>query len=292
MGRRRNEGTGRVVTERRIALLGDPVVHSVSPAMQRAAFDAAGLRWRYETVTVPEGRLEDAWHRLRADEDLAGLNVTIPHKERIAPLLDRLEGAAARWRTVNTVAFLGGTSIGLSTDGAGFLAALGAADPSPRTRAVVLGAGGAARAVAAALREKGSAVVVLGRNAGAGGRLAEELGVSFEPWNTADPASLRRALAGADLLVNATPIGTGDPTSCPVPDDVKLEPTVTVVDLVYRPRRTALLRRAQDRGCRTVEGVEMLIEQGALSFQAWTGLAAPLPAMRAAAHVALNGQAG
>jgi shikimate dehydrogenase len=277
---------------RRVALIGDPVVHSVSPAMQRAAFAAASLPWRFEAVTVPEDRLDDAWRRLRAEDDLAGLNVTIPHKERIAPLLDRLEGDAARWHTVNTVRFEGDLAVGVSTDGLGFITALRAADPGAREHAVVLGTGGAARAVAAALREEGSVVLVLGRNVVAGARLAGELGASFEHWTTKDAAPLRHALTGADLLVNATPVGTGDPSACPIPDEVELEPTITVVDLVYRPRRTALLRRAKDRGCRTMEGVEMLIEQGALSFEAWTGLAAPVPAMRAAAHAALNGQAG
>jgi shikimate dehydrogenase len=280
------------MTERRVALIGDPVVHSVSPAMQAAAFEAAGLPWRYEALTVSEARLGEAWQRLRADGALAGLNVTIPHKERVASLVDRLEGDAARWRTVNTVRFDGEVAVGVSTDGAGFITALRAVDPAPRRRAVILGTGGAARAVAAALRELDSAVLVLGRNAGAGARLVAELGVAFVSWNSEDASPLRDALAGADLLVHATPVGTGDPSASPIPDHVELDPAVTVADLVYRPRRTALLRLAQERGCRTVEGVEMLIEQGALSFQTWTGLAAPVAAMRLAAHAALNGQAG
>ena len=273
-----------------IALIGDPVARSLSPKMQRAAFRAMGLDWRYEAITVRSDQLDRTWRRLRESGDCSGLNVTIPHKERIIGLLDRLDGAARRAGSVNTVLLDGGAAVGLSTDGDGFLAALRAADPGPHRRAVLLGTGGAARAVAAALHDAESEVTVLGRNERAGARLSADLGVRFLRW-TGDAGLIRRVLHAADLLLNATPVGAGDPTASLLPPDVELDPALTVVDLVYRPRRTALLRTAQERGCTTVEGIEMLIEQGGLSFTAWTGLDAPISEMRAAAYAALDDQA-
>jgi shikimate dehydrogenase len=274
----------------RVLLIGDPVGHSVSPAMQRAAFQAAGLDWRYEAVRISAGNLGRSWARLRTDPALAGLNVTIPHKEAVIPLLDRVDPGAQASGSVNAVAFESGRAVGHSTDGVGFLSALARVDGRARRRAVVLGTGGAARAVAAALRELGSHVTVVGRNSAAGKRLANDLGVAFTPLGSSD--ALEGALDGADLLANATPVGTGDPEASPLPPDVELQPETTVFDLVYRPRRTALLERAAATGCRTVEGIEMLIEQGARSFELWTALAAPVEAMRAAANAALNGRAG
>jgi shikimate dehydrogenase len=271
---------------RTVALIGDPVAHSVSPAMQRAAFAAAGLDWSYVPIRVGRDELDDAWPGLVAD--LAGLNVTIPLKEAVIPLLDRLQPAARAAVSVNTVMLGGIETVGDSTDGAGFLAALEHADPRPRRRAVILGTGGAARAVAAALRGVGSEVRVLGRNVGAGARLADDVaGACFEPWEGA-AAPLTDALDGADVLVNATPIGTGDPATSPVPGSVRLEPSTTVFDLVYRPRRTALLDGAAACGCVIVGGIEMLVEQGARSFELWTGLRAPVGRMREAAYRALD----
>ncbi len=274
---------------RTVALIGDPVSRSVSPAMQRAAFDAAALDWTYEPVRVSRDELPDAWPRLR--DERAGLNVTIPLKEAVIPLLDRLAPDARAAGSVNTVVLGGIEAVGDSTDGAGFLAALERGDARARRRAVILGTGGAARAVASALRSVGSNVHVLGRNPDAGARIATDLDVGFERWSPPEAGPLAAALDGADLLVNATPVGAGDPTASPVPDDVPLHPRVTVFDLVYRPRRTALLERAARQGCVIVEGIEMLIEQGARSFELWTGLPAPVGRMREAAYGALDGKA-
>jgi shikimate dehydrogenase len=288
-----------VTGRRAVLLIGDPVGHSVSPAMHRAAFAAAGLDgWTYRARRVPPGRLEETWRELRAeghggDGAVAGLNVTIPHKESVIALVDELGPDARKAGSVNTVVMdEDGRALGDSTDGAGFLAALARADGRERRRAAVLGTGGAARAVAAALRGAGSAVVVLGRNADAGQRIAKDLEVRFEPWSLGDEGPLRRALRGADLVANATPVGAGDLSASPLPESIALHPGITVFDLVYRPRRTALLERAAAAGCTVVEGIEMLIEQGARSFQLWTGLAAPVDVMRAAAYRTLDGQAG
>jgi shikimate dehydrogenase len=253
--------------------------------MQEAAFRAAGLDWEYRLVRVPRDGLERAWPELA--RSFVGLNVTSPHKGAAARLADSLSPAAQLCASVNTLTFGPEGAFGDSTDGAGFLAALRRhAGRLPKV-AVVLGAGGAARAVALALSTQGSEVRIVGRNRPAGARLAQDLtrGGSGEVtfWGHRDQ-DLGLALSGAGLLVNATTLG-GSETSdrSPVSDSVSLDLDLTVFDLVYWPRRTALLRRAVSAGCRVVEGLDMLVEQGARSFESWTGTAAPLEVMREAA---------
>jgi shikimate dehydrogenase len=270
----------------RVALIGDPVDHSLSPPMQRAAFAALGLDLDYVAIRVPLEDLPSAWPELAAS--YRGLNVTRPLKQAVITYLGRLSEEARRARSVNTVRFVGGEAEGHSTDGAGFLAALRRAGVHQVGRAVVLGTGGAARAVVAALRSEGAVVRVSGRNRRAGQRLANELGARYVP---PDPRSLATAVAMADLLVNATPVGTWpDVATSPLPEGVELHPGLTVFDLVYRPRRTALLARAARAGCRTVEGIEMLVEQGARAFELWTGEPAPVEVMREAALRALRAE--
>ncbi|HXF56379.1 MAG TPA: shikimate dehydrogenase [Actinomycetota bacterium] len=271
-----------------VALIGDPVAQSVSPEMQRAAFAALGLDLDYVAVRVPLDELPAIWPRLAAS--FRGLNVTRPLKQAVIPYLDGLSEEARRARSVNTVRFVQGRAEGHSTDGAGFLAALRRAGVGRVGRALVLGTGGAARAVVAALRSEGTVVRVSGRNRRAGQRLANELGARYVPPET---RALSTAVAMADLLVNATPVGSWpDVAASPLPDSVQLHPGLTVFDLVYRPRRTALLDRAARAGCRTVGGIEMLVEQGARSFELWTGLSAPVEIMREAALRALRSEGG
>jgi shikimate dehydrogenase len=266
---------------RTVALIGDPVRQSVSPAMHRAAFAAAGLPWGYEAVTVALTDLAGRFPDLRGR--YAGLNVTRPLKEAVIPLLDAITPQAERIGSVNTVTLAGGRATGHSTDGAGFLAALERAGVRSPRRAVVLGTGGAARAVVASLRDVRAAVRVAGRNAEAGQGLAASLGARFVPISEATAA-----LESADLLVNATPVGSWpDADLSPLPAEVPLRHRLTVFDLVYRPRETLLLSRARDAGCRTIEGIEMLVEQGARSFELWTGVPAPVETMRRTGHEAL-----
>jgi shikimate dehydrogenase len=269
-----------------VALIGDPVSGSVSPQMHRAGFREAGLDWDYRAVRVGGEELPGAFPRLRST--FAGLNVTTPLKAAMIPLLDRVSDEAARAGSVNTVVF-GDEAWGHTTDGAGFVAALRRQrGPDPR-RGVVMGTGGAARAVSAALADIGCQVTVWGRNEQAGRALALDLGVAFAVAGGGSEAELARA---ADLLVNATAVGGLDsvPETLPIPASWTLHPGLTVFDLVYRPRRTALLRRAEAAGCRTVEGIEMLIEQGALSFALWTGRPGPVEAMRVAAYEAVEAE--
>jgi shikimate dehydrogenase len=266
---------------RTVALIGDPVRHSVSPSMHRAAFAAAGLDLGYVAIRVSRRDLGAEFPRLRAEH--AGLNVTMPLKEVVIPLLDALTPQAERIGSVNTVTLAGGRATGHSTDGAGFLAALDLASVRSPRRAVVLGTGGAARAVVAVLREARAAVRVTGRNVEAGRELAATLGARFVPFPEAVAA-----IEAADLLVNATPVGSWpDPDRSPLPLETPLHERLAVFDLVYRPRITLLLSRAAEAGCRTIEGIELLIEQGARSFELWTGARAPVEVMRRAALEAL-----
>lgn len=268
--------------EQTIALVGDPVSGSVSPAMQNAAFRKLGLPFTYEAMHVRRGELATSFASLR--QRLAGLNVTIPHKEDAARLVDTLEPAARASGSVNTIAFRNGHAVGDSTDGGGFVRALrrGAGHVDVRT-ALILGSGGAARAVASALAGEGIAVRVCSRTEAAARRLASEIaGVQLV---RADGVGL---LDGIDLLVSAVPPAAWEDNGTgPLLRDVSLRRGLVVFDLVYRPRQTPLLERALADGCVIIEGIEMLVEQGALSFTMWTGHDAPLEVMRVAAYEAL-----
>jgi shikimate dehydrogenase len=281
-------------SRRMFAVVGDPVAHSLSPPMQAAAFAAAGVDGGYVAERVPAGTLDAAWPELR--RRLAGWNVTRPHKEAALALADRVSPEAAACGSVNTVVVDGDRTGGHSTDGAGFLDALAAAHSEPVRRAVILGTGGATRAVAAALAGQGADVGLVGRNEAAGRAVAADLssGVGRVAFS-GGPERLADAVRGVDLIVNATPLGDPSmPGRSPIPDDVavgSLEPRPVVFDLVYWPRRTPLLERAAAEGCVTVEGIEMLIGQGARSFELWTGVPAPVDAMRTAAYRALDERA-
>jgi len=273
-----------------VALVGDPVAHSVSPAIQSAAFAALGLDWKYLLVRVADGALEDAWPGLA--RRFRGINVTSPHKQTAARLADALSPTARTCASVNTLTFGPTGSFGDSTDGAGFLRALRRVAARLPAAAAVLGTGGAARAVVAALSAEGVAVNVVGRNQVAGCNLAQDLaevGPGVVDFLGDGEAALTTALVGAELLVNATTVGgPSDAGRSPVPDGVPLSRDLVVFDLVYLPRRTPLLQRAQASGCQVVEGLEMLVQQGGLSFEAWTGVVAPLEVMREAADLAVG----
>jgi shikimate dehydrogenase len=238
-------------TTRLVALLGHPVAHSRSPAMQNAAFAARGLDWAYVAVDVAPEDLEDALRGLVA-LGFAGANVTIPHKRAVADLCDELDRAAARAVSVNTLVFRDGRILGSSTDGLAVVEAVEARG----ARALVLGGGGAGHAVAAALSD-----------AGAGVRVATRRDPDWPPRESE-----------ATILVNATPLV----------DEVLVEPRPgqTVVDLAYRPdgSDTALVTAARRAGCPVVDGLDVLVRQGAASFRTWTGAEAPLELMRAAAR--------
>lgn len=273
--------TGRT---RLAGVIGDPVAHSLSPAMHNAAYAALGLDWCYLPLHVTPARLEAALRGLVA-LGFAGANVTIPHKERAAALADELTPAARAVGAVNTLTVRGEELLGDNTDVGGTLMAVAEAGVELEgRRAVVLGAGGSARAVVYALAEAGAAVTVANRTPTRAEELVQDLAPrvrgEVEALPLADAGGLQARLAGAALLVNTTPVGMQPgPDLSPLPAGVRCGPELTVLDLVYAPRRTRLLRLAAARGCRTIEGLRVLVHQGALSFTIWTGRAAPLEAM-------------
>jgi shikimate dehydrogenase len=255
-------------------VLGFPVAHSRSPDMHNAAFKALGLDWRYTKLPVPP-ELFDETVRALPGSGYRGANVTIPHKHAALELADERTPAAAAIGAANTLTFADGTIEADNTDGPGFLAALG--EDVRGLRALVLGAGGAGRAVAWALREAGAAEVsVWNRTPERAAALADDLGVTCVPR----PAT-------CDLLVNATSVGLeprlGEAGTLQALGLESLDPPRIVADLVYGDAPSPLLEWAARSGSRTVDGLEMLVRQGALSFERWTGLEAPIDAMRAAA---------
>jgi shikimate dehydrogenase len=277
----------------KIALIGDPVAHSLSPALQQAAFDAAGLPYEYVVEPVTRDQLPGAFAKLK--ERYAGLNVTTPLKEAILPLLDDVSEEARVAGSVNTIVFAADGSHGFSTDGGGLRDAVQRMHSSPITRPVVIGTGGAARAVAATLGET-AYVTVIGRNRTNGEQLMKDLqsaerNVAFVQVQQ-EPGPYSLLLDSCDLLVNATPLGGPDyPGRSPLPNGVVPSPDTVVFDLIYLPRITPFLRDAAAAHCKTIQGIEMLIEQGALAFTHWTGLPAPVDIMRNAAYRAADARA-
>ena len=259
-------------------LIGNPVDHSVSPPMQEAAFEERGLEARYVTFEPTEDALGIAVEGARA-LGVAGLNVTIPFKQSVLPLVEA-DPLAERIGAVNTVDF-GGDPTGHNTDAAGVTRALEYHEVPLSGTAVVVGAGGAGRAAAFALADEGVSVRVANRTVSRAEALAGEvLDASARPLE-----GLAELLADADLLVNATSVGMeSDETPVPKP---ALHADLAVLDAVYAPLETRLLREAADVGATTVDGAWMLLFQGVEAFELWTGRSAPVTAMNRALRAAL-----
>ncbi len=267
----------------RLAVLGHPVAHSRSPAMQTAALAELGLAdtWSYRAIEVPP----DDFTALVAslpDDDFAGVNVTVPHKVAALAVADRASHAARAIGAANTLSFTGDGVAAENTDAAGISAAIG--ESVAGRRALVLGAGGSARAAVWALREAGAEVSIHNRTASRGEALARELGVG---------TAVKPVAGDFDLILNATTLGlTQASKRPPVPDDLKALPVdadalserQVVVDLVYGAYETAFASRARERGARVIDGLEVLVHQGAASLRIWTGLEPPIETMRRAAR--------
>jgi shikimate dehydrogenase len=264
-------------------VIGDPVRHSLSPVLHNAAYQTMGLDWAYVAFEVPDGGTKDALEAMRT-LGLAGLSVTMPHKTAAAHACDELADDAATLLSVNTVTAVDGRLVGSSTDGEGFLRSLADAgvDPSGQ-RVLLLGAGGAARAVALALGRAGAQVHVSARNSAAAAETAGLGRGSVEPWEHRHECALL-----SRIVVNATPIGMAgrDPDGMPINPD-QIEAAHTYVDLVYHPLETNFLRAARERAAARVDGLGMLVHQAALQVERWTGFDAPVDAMRTAAKAAL-----
>lgn len=280
---------------KRILLIGHPVGHSISPLFQQAALDYHSLDARYEAMDVAPPALSGAVEALRCP-DVMGANVTVPHKEAVIPFLDELREEARLIGAVNTIGNHQGALVGCNTDAAGFLMALKEeARFDPRGKAaLVLGAGGAARAVVVALASEGvESIVVANRTVERAQALVERIR-RMAPITRAislHPESLAREAAGSHLIVNCTSLGMrGGPGPKETPLRAALIPShVLVCDLVYNPPETPLLREAARAGARTLGGLPMLVYQGAASFELWTGKEAPVGVMLDAAEKALRG---
>jgi shikimate dehydrogenase len=281
-----------------LGVIGYPLERSLSPVFQQAALDHAQLDIAYEKWPTPPDGLSTRVTGLRA-ESVLGANVTVPHKEAVVPMIDEVDEVARRVGAVNTIVNKAGRLYGYNTDVGGFMRALreeGDFDPAGR-RAVVAGAGGAARAVVAGLLQaQAASITVINRTLSRANRLAEEL----RPLNNATElralpemyASWMAVMTSCDLLVNCTSAGSpGLEKESIIPPDLIRSPML-VHDLVYYPAETPLLVEARKRGARTLGGLPMLIYQGAASFELWTSKKPPLEVMFDAAREALGAGTG
>ncbi len=265
-------------------LLGNPVDHSLSPAIHNAAFQTLGLDFVYLAFRVED--LDGAIRGIRSLGNLRGFSVTIPHKVAILPYLDEVEPTAKHIGSINTIVVNNGKLQGYNTDASGAMRALRDADvPLKGQRILMLGSGGAARAIAFALAAgTGPAgLTILGVDDAERRGLAQDLrsrtSLHVEE-GTLSENSLRRAIEEAHILLHCTPLGMHpkvEETCVPVP---LLRPHLTVMDIVYNPLETRLLREARQVGCRTIRGIEMFLNQAVAQFELWTGQSAPADVMR------------
>lgn len=276
-------------------LLGYPLEHSISPAIQNAALRACGIdNTRYVKNPMPPQKMREMILALRAPHCL-GANVTVPHKQTILPHLDELTELAREIGAVNTILKRDDAKgipklVGDNTDAYGFLQALRVRHISPKhAHVTILGAGGAAAAAAYALAQAGAReIVLLNRTLARSVELADRLNQKFP--HLAIAINDWDALAETQLLINATSVGMAPRVNeSPLPKNVSLPRHAVVFDLVYNPPESKFLREAKAYGARAIGGLEMLIYQGARSFELWTGQRAPVRVMRAAASTALPG---
>lgn len=274
-------------------VIGDPIEHTMSPVMQNAAFRETELDYIYTAFRVPAQGLKAAIDGMRA-LNIRGLNVTIPHKVAVIPMLDRLDPLAERIGAVNTILNEEGTLTGYNTDAIGFRRAMVDKGTDPAGKNVlVIGAGGAARAIAFALAEDRASITILNRQEELdwAEAIATRISDSYEvPVFAAvlNRQNLEQFVPLSDIIVNATSLGmTPNARATPVPADLLCSGQL-VFDIVYNPYETRLLREAKANGAKTLDGLEMLVWQGALAFQLWTGQSAPVDVMRQAAIKVLS----
>jgi shikimate dehydrogenase len=272
-------------TSRICGIIGDPIEHSMSPAMHNAAFDKLGLNYLYVPFRVKREELDKAIAGVRA-LNIRGLNVTIPHKVTVIPFLDELDPLAQKIGAVNTIVNDDGVLTGYNTDATGFLQTLLERGVEPRGKnMVILGAGGASRAISFIIAERGAQLVILNRllELDWAEELASRISQVFKKEVKAlelNGKNLAKVLDKADILVNATSVGMSpNIDETPVSPDL-IRPSLTVFDIVYNPIKTRLLREAEAAGAKTISGVDMLVWQGALAFELWTGAKAPVKLMR------------
>ena len=278
---------------KRLGIIGYPIGHSLSPVFQRAALDHFSLDATYQAWEVEPRQLAEFVQGLRSP-DVLGINVTVPHKEAVIPLLDEVDDWATTAGAVNTIVNRAGRLTGHNTDGTGFLRALGDQGKfSAQGRCVlVMGAGGSAKGVSLALARRGvSRITIANRNLERARRLAELIG-RHGPDSSAVPLlddDLAQAAAMSDLIVNCTTVGMkhGPAETGSLLSARQIPARVLVYDLVYNPLETPLLREAAKAGAPVLGGLPMLVYQGAASFEHWTGKSAPVEVMMSAARAVL-----
>jgi shikimate dehydrogenase len=272
-------------------LVGFPVRHSLSPLMHNAAFRVLGLDAEYRLFALKEPQLRSFFEKLD-QENIHGLNITVPYKEKVLPLLDEVSIEAKLIGAVNTIKVNAAGLRGFNTDGEGFLRYLKEdLGFEPRDKAIVLlGAGGAARAVAVSLCQCAPRLLAIyDTDKEKALALSGHLQANFRDIEIAAANSLADlAIAESDLLINATPVGLKE-TDPPLLDDDLLRPGLLVYDLIYNPPETRLLKSARSKGCRRANGLGMLLYQGMRSFELWTGLSAPEEVMRRALEEGVRG---
>ena len=283
----------------RLAVIGDPVAHSLSPPMQNEAFRECQIDVQYTRLEIHPDGLDEAVALIRQNE-FVGVNVTVPHKQRAFDLVDERDEHAAQVGAINTIAIRDQRLIGFNTDGIGFARAIREefSVDLKDLRILVLGAGGVARAIAFECGKQGcERLVIANRNRDRGAELVKALQNFFVGPKVLGPVSrlqsigtaeseLRGQIPHTDLLVNATSLGLERSDPMPVPTHI-LEPHLMIYDTVYMPRRTPLLMAAEEMGARATNGLSMLLHQGARSFEIWFGREAPVPVMRAALQNAI-----
>lgn len=261
-------------------VIGDPVAHSLSPVMHNRALSHEGQNGVYLAFRIGDPAAAVAAVRTL---EIQGVSVTIPHKIAIMAHLDAVDDLAVRIGAVNTVVRRQGRLVGYNTDGMGACDALADTVGLDGCRVALLGAGGAARAIGFTLVQRGAQVTVLNRTLERGENLARDIGAAFLPLD-------RLSQAECQALINTTPVGMSPDTEAMPIDADHLDPAMTVMDIVYNPRETLLLKTARRLGCRTVDGVAMFVNQGAAQFELWTGRKAPVEVMRETVLEALTGK--
>jgi len=264
------------------ALIGDPIKHSLSPLMQNLAFRLLGLDCIYLAFRVKPEELGWAIKGIRA-LGVSGFNVTVPHKVAVIPFLDEVDHSASDVGAVNTVTNRGGRLVGHNTDGSGTLAALSDEGVDLKDKKIViLGAGGAARAIAFATAHAAGSLVIMNRTTSKAEELSSDLKQRYRKLIEARKLSnetLSEELVDAEVLINATSVGMSPRKEESLVNRHMIRPKTTVFDIVYNPLETKLINEAKAAGAKTIGGAKMLVYQGALSFEIWTGIKAPVDEM-------------
>ncbi len=274
-----------------VGLIGNPVEHSMSPSMQNPAFQQKGLNYVYVTFKVEEENIEKALEGIKGLE-IEGVNVTIPHKSSVIPHLDNIDDTAEKIGAVNTIKREKNELIGYNTDGKGALKSLknnlgGIKDK----KVLMLGAGGAARAIGFTLVENEASLTISNRSEEKGENLASEIGenTSTEVKHISQKRNtLKKEIEKHDILIDSTSVGMHPNEDQTLVESEMMNENLTVMDIVYNPKKTKLLKEAEKAGAKTISGLEMLVYQGAASFEIWTGKSAPIDTMMKKAEKSLE----